>query len=109
MMPKFLTALALATLVSTSIPAAAILLSGPADAEDYKVTTCPPNKSYCMQVSKPILSEQEAARVGATDQGSVVSYKVAEEATKAAVHHNDPGAIALCPPPHRMTAKDGCR
>jgi hypothetical protein len=23
--------------------------------------------------------------------------------------HLDPGAIPLCPPPHKMTARDGCR
>jgi len=27
----------------------------------------------------------------------------------ALIPHNDPGAINLCPPPHRLTAQDGCQ
>lgn len=27
----------------------------------------------------------------------------------AEIHHNDPGATSLCPPPHKMTAHDGCQ
>jgi hypothetical protein len=34
-----------------------------------------------------------------------------EEQRKAAWHaaHPDPGAIPLCRPPHKMTARDGCQ
>jgi hypothetical protein len=32
----------------------------------------------------------------------------AEAAKRAAAPHTDPGAISLCPPPHRMT-RDGCQ
>ena len=28
---------------------------------------------------------------------------------KSAITHSDPGAISICPPPYRMTARDGCQ
>jgi hypothetical protein len=32
-----------------------------------------------------------------------------EAEKRAASAYNDLGAISLCPPPHRMTARDGCQ
>ena len=106
-MPKFLTTAVLATLVAMAIPTAAVLLCGPADAADYKVTTCPQDKSYCTQTTKPILSAEEVAQI--KEPVSVVSYKPAAEAKKAALRYNDPGAVPLCPLPYEMTPRDGCR
>ena len=33
----------------------------------------------------------------------------AERQRRAAMPHNDPGAISLCRPPHKMTERDGCQ
>ena len=35
-------------------------------------------------------------------------FSRAEAERRAARPHNDPGAVPLCPPPHRMT-RDGCQ
>jgi hypothetical protein len=32
----------------------------------------------------------------------------ADEKRKSEIPHHDPGAVSLCPPPHRMTS-DGCK
>ena len=75
-------------------------------AEDYKITTCPPGKPYCIQVIKPALTPEEVANLEA------VHIDAAEEARKAQLHaaeyYHYPGATSLCPPPHRMTDL-GCR
>jgi hypothetical protein len=91
--------------------AVAALSYAPANAENYKVTTCPPNKSYCTQVTKPILSPEEIAKIEsgtsevAYDRGSETRKARARESTG----YRDVGAVAVCPPPHHMTAMDGCQ
>jgi hypothetical protein len=32
-----------------------------------------------------------------------------EAAARGAIVHHDPGAADLCPPPYRMTERDGCQ
>jgi hypothetical protein len=80
-------------------------------AEDYKVTTCPPGKPYCVQVTKPALTPAE---VDLVEGRTAVSTSPTEEARKAlvraAAHYRDPASIDLCPPPYYLMSDwDGCR
>lgn len=92
----------------------AVALSAPETAtaaEDYKVTTCPPGKPYCIQVTKPALTPAEA---DLAEGRTAVSTSPTEEARKAevraAAHYRDPVSINLCPPPHYIMSEwDGCR
>ncbi len=61
----------------------------------------------CMRVAaKTLLSEG-----GGVASMTTVPFDPAGEAGKAArlAGYRDPGAISLCPPPRRMTARDGCQ
>jgi len=42
---------------------------------------------------------------------TTVPFDPASEAAKAArtANYRDPGAISICQPPFRMTARDGCQ
>jgi hypothetical protein len=47
-----------------------------------------------------------------TPSSETVSYDPVAEAGKAqvrATEHRDPPSLSLCPPPYRMTARDGCQ
>jgi len=55
---------------------------------------------------KPAQAEAEPEKTAA--QAAAASPKKAEEQRHGARLHNDPGAISLCPPPHKMT-RDGCQ
>ncbi len=79
-------------------------------AEDYKQMTCPQGKSYCVQVTKPVLTPAEA---DLAEGRTAVSTSPEEEERKAqvraAAHYRDPVSIDLCPPPYYvMTDWDGC-
>ena len=95
------------------VVALAALSSAPVQAEDYKITTCPVGKSYCTQTTKPILTPEQAARLEGAVSEATVTYDPADEARKqqarASDLYRDPGAVPVCPPPHRMTAMDGCQ
>ena len=82
-----------------------MLSFAPVNAEDYKIVTCPRNRSYCTQEIRPIVSPEEAEF--RERGGSTVTYSRAAEERK--VHsHEDPGSISLCSSPRTMT-RDGCQ
>ena len=93
------------------VVAIAALSIASVQAEDYKITKCPAGKSYCTQTTKPILTPEQAAQA---DNGiSEVIYDPANEARKLQARNAAPyrarGEVPLCPPPHHMTAMDGCQ
>ena len=105
-MTVLLSSLAAATLIA----AVALFAAAPAQAEDSKITRCPAGKSYCVQETKPLLSAAEAARLDAIQSGKLVPVRTAKADTPPApANYREPKGTPLCPPPHRMTARDGCQ
>lgn len=72
-----------------------------------KLTTSLASQALCMR-----WEAQGYAQMNPAGQHSgAVAYDLDAEAAKANARasYRDPAAVAVCPPPHRMTEKDGCR
>ena len=63
-------------------------------------------QAACMRMEKDGYEQMRGARSNLN-----VPYAIEAEAAKASARASDkePGRLAVCPPPHRMTEKDGCR
>ena len=107
-----LTALALATLISTgAIAAEAEANFGmPSDVAASARERCGKLSPWLSLQVGCMRNEKEGYdRVGdPARQSELVHYDRTEEQRKAALPHHDPSAVTLCPPPHRMT-RDGCQ
>src|SRR5207248_11172106 len=53
-------------------------------------------------------SAEESDRRAAAEKATREAEE-AERQRRAAMPHNDPGAIVVCQPPHKMTERDGCQ
>lgn len=96
-----------------SVLAAGCLLPGLARAEDQRVVFCPSGKPFCTAEIRPILSGPDAARADALGRGQVIGFDPQNEARKKQARldtgYRDPHSASLCPPPRRMTQRDGCQ
>ena len=63
-------------------------------------------QTTCMQAAK-----DEYANAHQSYQNGSVPYDPAREASKTAARdaYKDPSLVDLCPPPRKMTERDGCR
>jgi hypothetical protein len=113
---------AMRMLVIVAIAAGAIsTLAPPAGAADARsrslppqqITTCPPDKPYCIQEIKPTLPATEVVAWELENMEQAAAFARADEARKtrvrAASGYRDPIARDTCPPPYRMTERDGCQ
>ncbi len=65
---------------------------------------------YCVDLSAGrVESARRVLQILGDSTTQEVQFSPADEARKAAQHYRDPGATDLCPPPHHMTAMDGCQ
>ena len=71
-----------------------------------KLTSYYSSQALCMQ-----WEAQGYAKLNPSQGGDSVAYNINAESAKASARaaEKHPGAVAVCPPPHRMTEKDGCR
>jgi hypothetical protein len=71
-----------------------------------KLTSYYSSQSLCMQ-----WEAQGYAKMNPAQASAAVAYDIETETAKAKARASDkePGRLAVCPPPHRMTEKDGCR
>lgn len=54
------------------------------------------------------LHERDDAKVGLSQRDHRCAGRGFDEEDHAASAHHDPGAVSLCPPPHKIT-RDGCQ
>lgn len=71
-----------------------------------KVTSYYSSQALCMQ-----WEAQGYAKLNPAQSSDSVAYNINAETAKASARaaEKHPAAVAVCPPPHRMTEKDGCR
>jgi hypothetical protein len=107
-----LTALALATLISTGAIAAEAEANFriPSDVAASARERCGKLTPWLNLQAGCMRNEKEGYdKMGfPAHQGEAVQYDRSAEERKAALPHHDPSAVSLCPPPYRLT-RDGCR
>ena len=116
---NFLTATALAMLVAAPLALAAAPtpntdpnfgmpkdVAAAARERCGKLTSYYSSQALCMQ-----WEAQGYAKLNPSQGSDSVAYNINAESAKASARaaEKHPGAIVVCPAPHRMTEKDGCR
>ena len=111
-MIKLAMALALGALIATPAAADDAKFRMPSDEAAQAAQRCAKQgSSYIVQTTCMQAAKEEYANAHQSYQNSSVPYTIARDASKAGARaaYKDPSAVDLCPPPHRMTAQDGCR
>jgi hypothetical protein len=62
-----------------------------------------------LQTCVGIEEKAKSALYGTTRTDQVYDARREAAKSRAAENHPDPAAIQMCPPPHKMTERDGCQ
>ena len=65
-------------------------------------------REACEPLVRKLRASAEESDRRKTAEKATRDAEEAERQRRAAIPHNDPGAVSLCPPPHKMT-RDGCQ
>jgi len=112
MMIKLAMTLALGVLITTTAMAEESKSGMPSDVAAQAAQRCAKlGASYIVQTTCMQAAKDEYANAHQSYQNGSVPYDPAREASKTAARdaYKDPSLVDLCPPPRKMTERDGCR
>jgi len=112
MMIKLAMALAFGVLIATPAAADDAKLRMPGDEAAQAAQRCAKQGgAYIVQTTCMQAAKDEYANAHQSYQNGSVPYDPAREASKTAARdaYKDPSLVDLCPPPRKMTERDGCR
>jgi hypothetical protein len=112
MMIKLAMTLALGVLITTTAMAEESKSGMPSDVAAQAAQRCAKlGASYIVQTTCMQAERESYDKGHAAYQNSSVPYGPARAASKAAARgaDKDPSWVDLCPPPRKMTERDGCR
>jgi hypothetical protein len=112
MMIKLAMTLALGVLITTTVMAEESKSGMPSDVAAQAAQRCAKlSASYIVQTTCMQAERESYDKGHAAYQNSSVPYGPARQASKAAARggDKDPSWVDLCPPPQKMTERDGCR